>query len=149
MSNICRKVVVGGFSLGGGLAMDFAARVPATAAVFAVCPPMRLQDVSTTFLQALEIWNRLMEMAHYAGGKKEFVEISSEHPGINYGRVPIAGIRQLENFMTALVPKLATIQAPALVVQSSMDPVVSPEGSKIMFERARFPDKGLPRVRPR
>ena len=134
MSNICRRVVVGGFSFGGGLALDLAARVPEAAGVFAVCPPMRLQDVTSRFAQATFLWNQLMNLAHYDGAKKEFVEISLEHPHINYSRLPIAGVRELERFMDALEPKLPSIKAPALVVQSMGDPVVNPRGSKRLFE---------------
>jgi esterase/lipase/1-acyl-sn-glycerol-3-phosphate acyltransferase len=134
MSNICRRVVVGGFSFGGGLALDLAARVPEVAGVFAVCPPMRLQDLSSRFAQAADLWNRLMDMAHYASAKKEFVEISLEHPQINYARLPISGISEMERFMAALVPKLTGIRIPALVVQSLGDPVVDPAGSRSLFE---------------
>jgi esterase/lipase/1-acyl-sn-glycerol-3-phosphate acyltransferase len=130
MSNICERVVVGGFSLGGGLALDLAARVPGVAGVFAVCPPVKLQDISTRFAPALELWNKLMRLAHYDAAKKEFVTVSPEHPGINYSHVPISGVSELERFMTSIESKLAAITAPALVVQSRRDPVVDPAGSE-------------------
>lgn len=133
MSNICQRVVVGGFSFGGGLALDLAARVPGVAGVFAVCPPMKLQEVSAKFAQALDLWNRLMGFAHYDTAKKEFIDISLEHPDINYARLPIAALGELEQFMSALEPKLRTIKAPALVVQSRHDPVANPEGSRKLF----------------
>jgi esterase/lipase len=135
MSAICRRVVVGGFSFGGGLALDLAARVPGVAGVFAVAPPMRLVDISSKFAPAVGLWNRLMDLAHYEAAKKEFVEISPEHPHINYARLPVAGINELERFMTALEEKLATIKAPALIVQAEGDPVVNPAGSKKLFEQ--------------
>ena len=134
MSNICRRVVVGGFSFGGGLALDLAARVQEVAGVFAVCPPMRLQDLSSRFAQAADLWNRLMDLAHYDAAKKEFVDISLEHPQINYSRMPIAGVAELERFMAGLEPKLPAINPPALIVQSGGDPVVNPGGSKKLFE---------------
>ena len=135
MSNICRRVVVGGFSFGGGLALDLAARVPGVAGVFAVAPPMRLVDISSRFAPAVDLWNRLMDLAHYDTAKKEFVDISLEHPHINYARLPVAGISELERFMAALEEKLASIKTPALIVQAEGDPVVNPAGSKSMFER--------------
>ena len=135
MSAICRRVVVGGFSFGGGLALDLAARVPGVAGVFAVAPPMRLVDISSRFAPAVGLWNRLMDLAHYEAAKKEFVEISPEHPLINYARLPVAGIGELERFMAALEEKLATIRTPALIVQAEGDPVVNPAGSKSLFEQ--------------
>ena len=141
MSNLCRRVVIGGFSFGGGLALDFAARMPEIAGVFAVCPPLRLQDISSRFAQATVLWNRLMNLAHYKEATKEFVEISPEHPDINYARLPVTGINELERYMAALEPNLPAIKVPALVIQSSGDPVVDPGGSKKLFERLGSKEK--------
>ena len=43
--------------------------------------------------------------------------------------------------MHALEPKLPTIQQPALVVQSSGDPLVDPRGSRKVFELLGSQDK--------
>lgn len=141
MANICRRVVVGGFSFGGGLALDLATRVKGVAGVFAVSPPLRLQDISSKLAPALDLWNRLMDLAHYDMAKKEFVAITPEHPHINYSRLPVAGIHELERFMADLEPKLPSIRVPALVVQSLHDPVVDPRGSKSLFERLGTAEK--------
>lgn len=141
VSNICRRVVVGGFSFGGGLALDLAARVPEAAGVFAVSPPMRLQDISSRFAPAVELWNRLMDLAHYDPAKKTFVDISAEHPHINYARLPVAGIHELERFMAELGPKLPAIKVPALIVQAEGDPVVDPAGSRSLFEHLGSAEK--------
>jgi esterase/lipase/1-acyl-sn-glycerol-3-phosphate acyltransferase len=141
MSNICRRVVVGGFSFGGGLALDLAARVKEITGVFAVCPPMRLHDISSRFAPAVDLWNRLMVLARYEEAKREFVDISPEHPHINYARLPISAVHEMERFMTALEPRLAAIKTPALVVQSEGDPVVNPSGSRSLFEQLGSKDK--------
>ncbi|HEY6009053.1 MAG TPA: alpha/beta fold hydrolase, partial [Geobacteraceae bacterium] len=135
MSNICRRVVVGGFSFGGGLALDLAARFPKVAGAFAVSPPLRLLDISSRFAPAVDIWNRLMSLTHYDLARKEFVEITPEHPQINYAHLPVAAIREMERFMTGLEPRLAAVQAPTLVVQGTGDPVVDPDGSRRLFNR--------------
>ena len=134
MNSICRRVIAGGFSFGAGLALDLAARVEDVAGVFAVCPPMKLQDISSRFAHATQFWNRLMDMAHYHSAKKEYVEITPEHPGINYSRLPVAAIAEMERFMDALEPKLPSIRVPALVAQSLGDPVVNPEGTRKLFD---------------
>jgi esterase/lipase len=141
MSNICRRVVIGGFSFGGGLSLDLAARVPKVAGVFAVCPPMRLHDISSKLAPAMGFWNRLMNLAHSNMAKKEFLEITLEHPQINYARLPVASINELEHFMALLEPKLVAIKTPALIVQSGGDPVVDPQGSKDLFERLGSEEK--------
>src|ERR1035437_615128 len=53
MSAICTRVVIGGFSFGGGLTLDAAARITGLAGVFAVSPPFCLKDLSTRFASAV------------------------------------------------------------------------------------------------
>jgi esterase/lipase/1-acyl-sn-glycerol-3-phosphate acyltransferase len=135
ISSICKRVVVGGFSAGAGLALDLAARVPGVMGVFAVCPPMRLKDFSSRFVPAVDVWNRLAKRVHLEGIQMEFVENKPENPHINYFRNPLSGVLELERFMEFLEARLHTVLAPALVVQSRGDPVVKPSGSRRAFER--------------
>ena len=76
-----------------------------------------------------------MTTVHYQKGKREFVEITPEHPDINYHRLPVAGLVALEQFMRELEAQLPIITTPALIIQSQGDPVVDPEGSRLLFER--------------
>jgi len=134
ISSICRKVVVGGFSTGAGLALGLAARLNHVAGVFAVAAPMTLMDFSSKFAPAVDIWNRIMDRAYKVGPKKEFVENKPENPHINYLRNPISGVREIERLMRDLEPKLPNLNIPALIVQSRRDPVVDPKGSRKIFE---------------
>lgn len=138
---ICKKVVLVGFSFGGGLALDCTARNRNVAGVVAVCPPLRLQDFSSRIAPSLDIWNRLMTAVHYQKGKLEFLEITPEHPDINYHRLPVAGLAALEQFMSELEERLPSITTPTLIIQSQGDPVVDPEGSRLLFERLGSPQK--------
>ena len=135
ISNICKRVVVGGFSAGAGLALDLATRIHDIKGVFAVCPPMRLKDFSSKLVPAVDVWNRMMKRARLDGIKKEFVENNPENPHINYFRNPISGVLELERFMESLETRLHTIHAPTLVIQSRGDPVVKPSGSRRAYER--------------
>ncbi len=141
LSMACKKVVLAGFSFGGGLALDCAARNRNVAGVVAVCPPLRLQDFSSRFAPSLDIWNKLMSAVHYQKGKREFVEIAPEHPDINYHRLPVAGLAAMEQFMSELEMQLPKIKAPALIIQSQGDPVVDPEGSQLLYELLGSPQK--------
>lgn len=141
ISSICKRVVAGGFSTGAGLALDLAARIDSIAGVFAVCPPMKLQHISTRLVPAVDAWNRLMKKIRLEGAQKEFVENNPENPQINYLRNPISGVMELERLMEALEPELPGLNMPALIVQSQGDPVVNPEGSKKVFEMLGSKDK--------
>jgi esterase/lipase/1-acyl-sn-glycerol-3-phosphate acyltransferase len=141
ISSICRKVVVGGFSTGAGLALDLAARINRIAGVFAVAAPLTLMDFSSKFASAMDMWNRIMDRAYKVGPKKEFVENKPENPHINYLRNPISGVREIERLMTDLEPNLPKLEMPALIIQSRRDPVVNPKGSRKIFELIGTNDK--------
>ena len=141
ISSLCRRVVIGGFSTGAGLALHLAARVQDAAGVFAVSAPMRLNDLGARFAPALDAWNRLMDKLSRSAAKKEFVENHPENPHINYFRNPIAGVRELERLMDALDPLLPDINIPTLVIQSDSDPVVNPKGSRQIFKKVGARDK--------
>jgi esterase/lipase/1-acyl-sn-glycerol-3-phosphate acyltransferase len=141
MSHLCRQVVVGGFSAGGLLALELAARLKDIKGVFAVCPPLSLQDFSSKFVPAVDVWNWLMNKVRFDGAKKEFVENQPENPHINYFRNPVSGVLELERLMEAVKDKLSNIRMPALVIQSQGDPVVKPSGSRWAFKRIGSEDK--------
>ena len=137
MRNLCRRVVLGGFSTGAALALELASRTSGTGdviGVFAVSTPLRLQYLSSKLAPVVDTWNKIMDKVHLGDAKREFVENQPENPHINYLRNPIAGVRELERLMDFLEPKLADVRVPALVVQSSLDPVVNPAGSMRVFE---------------
>jgi esterase/lipase len=141
MSDLCRQVVMGGFSAGGLLALELASRVKGIKGVFAVCPPISLQDFSSKFVPAVDVWNRLMKKVRLDGAKKEFIENQPENPHINYFRNPVSGVLELERLMKAVEDKLPDIGMPALVIQSLGDPVVKPSGSRRAFIRIGSEDK--------
>ncbi len=141
ISSICKRVVVGGFSTGAGLALDLAARVKEVAGVFAVAAPMTLKDFSSKFAPAVDMWNRIMDKAYGVGPKMEFVENEPENPHINYLRNPISGVREIQRLMDDLEPKLSDLNMPALIVQSRRDPVVDPKGSRKIFKLLGTEDK--------
>jgi len=141
MNEICRKVVVGGFSTGAGLALDLCTRVKDIAGVFAISPPMKLQDFSARFVPAVHFWNKLMGKMNVESAKREFIENHPENPHINYFRNPISAINELDRLMDQVADRLPDIKIPALVVQSLGDPVVDPSGSLKVFKGLGAKDK--------
>ena len=143
VSNLCHRVIAGGFSTGAGLALDLAQRVPGVDGVFAVSTPLRLQDLAARFVPAVDVWNRFMARFNLDEAQKTFVDNHPENPHINYLKNPISGVRELERLMSSLEPRLPQITAPALVVQSREDPVVNPKGTEKIFSLLGSTDKQM------
>jgi esterase/lipase len=141
--NLCRQVIAGGFSTGAGLALDLAQRMPEVAGVFAVSAPLRLQDMTSRFVPAVDAWNTLMKRFHLEDAKKTFVDNHPENPHINYRKNPVSGVRELERLMSSLEPRLPQITAPALVIHSREDPVVNPKGTEKIFKLLGSTDKQM------
>ncbi len=141
--NLCRRVIVGGFSTGAALALDLAQRLPEVAGVFAVSTPLRLHDMAARFVPAVDVWNRFMERFHLEEAKKAFVDNHPENPHINYLKNPISGVRELERLMASLEPRLPLIATPTLVIQSLEDPVVNPKGTEKIFKLLGSTDKQM------
>ena len=141
VSCLCKRVVVGGFSTGAGLALDLGARVKGLTALFAVSPPLQLQDFSVRFLPAVGVWNRCMDLIKKDGAKMEFVENRPENPHINYFRNPVCGVSELGLLMESVEKNLPRINIPALVIQADDDPIVNPKGSRKVFELINSEDK--------
>ncbi|WP_022668659.1 alpha/beta fold hydrolase [Desulfospira joergensenii] len=141
LRHTCTQTFIGGFSTGAGLALELATRVEDFQAVFAVAPPMRLNDLGAYFVPAIDTWNSMIRKMKLGAIAKEFISNNPENPRINYKRNPIAGIRQLEKLMVQLEPKLKTLEKPVLVAQSRKDPVVSTRGTGKLFQLIGSPFK--------
>jgi esterase/lipase len=141
MRNLCRHVVLGGFSTGAALALELSSRLRGVIGVFAISTPLRLQYLTSKLAPVVDTWNKLMGKVRLDDARMEYVENQPENPHINYFRNPISGVRELERLMNYVEPKLAGIKIPALVVQSSDDPVVHPSGSERIFRMLGSKDK--------
>ncbi len=141
LKNLCKTVIVGGFSMGAGLALELASRVDGLAAVVAIAPPLKLQDFSSRLVPGLNLWNRLLGSVNMDNRKKEFVENQPENPHINYVRNPLSGVYELERLMEKTGSRLSMIRIPALIIQSQADPVVKPRGAEKIFEKIATAEK--------
>ena len=95
---------------------------------------MRLRRRTAKLAPAVVLWNRLVDKLVKDEGRRHFVPNEPENPHINYFRNPISGVKELMELMEQLSNRLDRIKVPTLVIQSSEDPVVHPEGSKEVYE---------------
>jgi len=144
LANSCNDVVLGGFSAGAGLALLAATdRLYKVRAVFAINCAMKLRRMTARLAPAVVFWNRLVDKLVNDVGRQHFIPNEPENAHINYLRNPISGVKELMELMSVLSGRLDRIKVPALLIQASHDPVVHPEGSKLLYEGLGSQDKEL------
>ncbi len=132
----CREVIVGGFSLGGTLALLLAARHAGEIdGVFSINAPMRLRDRRAPLVPAIVRWNGAMRMLGLCDGHVQRSNSDTESPDINYELDYLTGIREVRRAMDACRKSLSAVTAPALIIQADADPLVGPDGAKALVAR--------------
>ncbi|MGB3209312.1 MAG: alpha/beta fold hydrolase [Desulforhopalus sp.] len=141
MSAICDRVVVGGMSVGGNLALDLAGRVEGVAGVFAVCPPLSLKNYSTSFIPAMDVWNRILNRMKRGENDGQFLEFDDGNNHVNYPKNPVAGVKEVGEYLELIEKRYAAVTQPALIFQADKNPVVDPKGSLQLYDTIGSADK--------
>ncbi len=136
MKNLAREFAIVGFSTGADLALyQSSLKNGRFKCVVSINGPLYLKNIASNFASTVVLWNRILDRMHTRKGRFEYVENRPENPHINYFKNPIAGVKQLERFMTVVRDSLVNVTIPALVIQGSRDPVVNPESADDIFDR--------------
>jgi len=141
MCTLCDRVVVGGVGLGGSLALDIAARVEDIAGVFAICPPFSLRNYSANFMPSMDVWNRVLNKMKRGEHNSQFFEFSHGNHHVNYSKNPVAGVKELGEYLQSIEKGYAAISRPALIFQADKNPVVDPKGSLQLYDSIGSADK--------
>jgi esterase/lipase/1-acyl-sn-glycerol-3-phosphate acyltransferase len=141
MSMICDRIVVGGVAVGGSLALDLAARVGEVAGVFAICPPLALRNYSTKFMPAQDVWNRILNKTMRGEQNSRFFEFTHGNVHLNYPKNPVAGVKEVGDFLDSISKSYIAIKQPALIIQADNNPVVDPKGSLQLYDNIASSDK--------
>lgn len=136
LSSCCKRIIVAGFSTGAGLALHQAVHHPERyIAVVSVSAPMKFSSVSSRFSEMIELWNHCCRFIGLDSLQKPFAANHPDNPEINYHRCPIHGFNQVKALMRDVDKGLPGVSIPALVIQGSLDPKVSPMAGKMIYKR--------------
>lgn len=141
MSKICDRVVLGGISVGGNIALDLASRIPDVAGIFAVSPPFALRDYSSNFMPVQDVWNRILSRMKRDEQENEFLDFFHGNLHVNYPRNPVSGVNEVGEYLATLEENYAKVTQPALVIQADRNPIVDPKGSQQLYEAVGSADK--------
>ncbi len=130
----CRRIIAGGFSLGGTLALLLAARQGDDIdGVFSINAPLKLRDRRAPLVSAIVQWNGALRQLGLSDRHSTRSNDDTESPDINYGVDYLMGIRELRRAADACRKRLGEVTAPALIIQSDADPLVAPDSGKTLL----------------
>lgn len=136
LKKYCRKILIAGFSTGAGLALQSVIGKPRDfEAVISVSAPLQFKKFSSTFAETLNTFNRLCHDRGMDGLAKDFMENNADNPHINYLLCPVSAFVQVKKLMKEVRRSLPDIRIPALVIQATHDPKVSPRSGPAIFKR--------------
>ena len=145
MRHHCDEIVLGGFSLGGLLALRVAGiEGERCAGVFSINAPLRLRDWRSRLVPLVA---RVEGLGRGLGvGPLVRRNDRSESPDINYDEHTLASLAELIRVMRACRDGLGVVRAPAMVIQATGDPVTHPSSGRMIYERLGSARKRLVRL---
>ena len=143
MRQVCDKVFIGGFSMGGLLALDHASQYKVDG-VIALNTALKLHELRVSYVvPTLHFFNEMIANLN-AKGIKEWIDNSrTEQPEVNYLKHPLSSVAQMEKLMRKVSDTLRDITAPILIIQGDNDPVVKRESGKLIYNGISSKDKKL------
>ena len=136
LASCADRIIVAGFSTGAGLALHQAISHPQRyGAVVSVSAPMKFKGFSSNLSEPVERLNNAAAFLKLDGFQKRFAPNHPDNPEINYHRCPIHAFNQVKALMRKVYQGLPGLLIPALIIQGSRDPKVSPKAGKMIFDR--------------
>ncbi len=129
LKGTCSRVFVLGLSLGGALALLFAARFPVSGVVAMSTPYALPPDPRLRFLPVLRWF-----VPSVPKGSPDWHNPQAALDHVEYPAYPTAGILQLRDLLDVMRAELPQIQAPALLVHSCLDRSVEPENMPRLYQ---------------
>ncbi len=140
--NYCDRVVLGGFSTGGVVALLAASRIRTNVdGVFVINPPIDLGSVGARKFYAMASWNSLLSKLKIRDKNQFYIEHSPEYPDINYDRIYLNAVSELKKLMKGARRLIAKVEAPTLIIHSTGDKSVDPESSMQIYANITHQNK--------
>ncbi len=143
MRQVCNKVFIGGFSMGGLLALLHASQYKVDG-VIVLSSALKLHDLRVSYVvPTLHFFNEIISYLNAKGINEWLNNSKTEQPTVNYIKHPLSSVAQMEKLMTKVSNTLQNITSPILIIQGDNDPVVKPESGKLIYGGISSKDKKL------
>ena len=128
------KIIFGGFSTGGTIALIAATMVKDITCIFNINPPVKMADINATMATAVHHWNSFLEAIHVDTGQWEYIDDKSRNPAVNYERIYVNSLHELDQLMDHCRDCLSKVKQDFFLINSSNDPTVDPSSSEYVYK---------------
>jgi len=142
LKSCCKKIIIGGFSTGAGLALYQAIQKPDDfSAVISISAPLKFKGFSFNFIELLHAWNSFVQRLGLKQLCKCYAQNNPDNPQINYSLCPIQGLVEVRSLMKKVYKNLPSLSVPSLIIQGANDPKVDVRSGEKICRRISHPDK--------
>ncbi|MBI2653862.1 alpha/beta fold hydrolase [Candidatus Woesearchaeota archaeon] len=131
LSSKTKKVIVGGHSLGGALAL-YLAEQKDVAGIISLAPPLGLKDRRAKYVWVIRYFK-----------KYEARNLTEKEKIYHYDKYSAAGVEQLVKFINIYKKDLQKITEPILIIQLSDETKIQPDSANLIYQKVNSGDKTL------
>ncbi|HJW90807.1 MAG TPA: alpha/beta fold hydrolase [Anaerolineales bacterium] len=138
LKGVADQVFLAGLSMGGVLALLFAADHPVSGVIAMSTPYALKDDFRLPYVEILSwVWPRI------AKGPSDWRNLEAAADHVDYPAYPTRAIAELRDLLAAMRSALPRVQVPALLMHSRQDTGVPPENSENIFAALGSQDKEI------
>jgi len=139
LQQVCSKVFVAGLSMGGVIGLILASRYPVAGVITMSTPaPLRAWQV-----QVLLVLRRFLKWLPGSGRTSTLAEPRALNGPTSGHRTPMNAVVELVRLISRLGHTLPLVYAPALIIQSTGDRVISPGSAQFIHDHLGSTDKTM------
>lgn len=119
----CERIILMGLSMGGILALTYAARQPVDGLVLMATPHHLPQDVRVPILKPLSLF-----IPYIKKGPPQWADMQAYAGQLSYAKEPLRSMAEVRDLLAVMRAGLPQVNAPALLIYSRHDPTVPVAG---------------------
>jgi esterase/lipase/1-acyl-sn-glycerol-3-phosphate acyltransferase len=134
------KIFLGGFSMGGLLALVSARNLP-NSGIITISAALHINDFKFRFVRLAKIVTEAY--GNITKTSKDFIEDIPENPDINYKKHYFVSMEELSELMKIAEKELPKIKSPILAIQGKEDPIVKQSSGMEIYKNVSSHEKEL------
>jgi carboxylesterase len=134
LSEKCEKIIVGGHSMGGILALILASKIPLEG-LFTISAPIGIKGFALKLVHFFQLFIKYFPVG------KEKLEKETNGKWVGYNKIPLNVATKMEKLLEELKDALPKVRCPTLILQGRLDSVIKTKSMDEIYNRINSKDK--------